>query len=327
MLAPGYRLRPPAALEAEAVAELANRCTRHADGVDEWTTEELAGFWDEPGIDRERDCRVIVAADGALVGYLDGVSYPPHVELRAFGCVDPDHRGRGLGSVLVAVGERWANERLELAAAGERVVAIAGCSTNATDAASLLRDHGYTPARTFVRMRIALAASRAVEPVASLDLRPYVESRDARAVYDVVTEVFRDHWGRSEEPFDAWQQFHRARPAAYRDDALWLLAYDGDRLVAFALSERRTPDDPGCGHLTELGVVRSHRQRGIASWLLQRSFHELAARGATALQLSVDSESETGAFGLYERAGMQPVRSFQMYSKELRAGATPPPAS
>jgi mycothiol synthase len=48
---------------------------------------------------------------------------------------------------------------------------------------------------------------------------------------------------------------------------------------------------------------RSARKRGIASALLSRALADARSAGFTAASLSVDADSPTGAFGLYQRAG------------------------
>jgi ribosomal protein S18 acetylase RimI-like enzyme len=49
--------------------------------------------------------------------------------------------------------------------------------------------------------------------------------------------------------------------------------------------------------------------------LLEHGFALLAARGRTLVRLNVDSDNETGAAGLYERAGMHVLRSFHCYER------------
>ena len=65
----------------------------------------------------------------------------------------------------------------------------------------------------------------------------------------------------------------------------------------------------------------SWRQRGIGLALLQHAFGEFYRRGVRTVELSVDSESPTGAPRLYLRAGMEVTKSYLIYRKELRAGA------
>jgi mycothiol synthase len=70
----------------------------------------------------------------------------------------------------------------------------------------------------------------------------------------------------------------------------------------------------------DLGVRRVSRRRGIATALLAATFAEARSRGITEVELAVDSESETGAPVLYERAGMRVVYAWEEWTKAIPAG-------
>ena len=61
------------------------------------------------------------------------------------------------------------------------------------------------------------------------------------------------------------------------------------------------------------------RGRGIGSALLRRSFSDIARRGGREVTLWVDSENATGAVGVYERVGMQPLVITDVYEMDLDA--------
>jgi mycothiol synthase len=62
---------------------------------------------------------------------------------------------------------------------------------------------------------------------------------------------------------------------------------------------------------------RPWRRRGIGAALLQDAFRRLWERGERSVGLGVDAASGTGAFRLYERAGMQPALGWIAYEKRL----------
>ena len=66
---------------------------------------------------------------------------------------------------------------------------------------------------------------------------------------------------------------------------------------------------------------RPWRRRGVGAALLNNSFGRFSERGEHSVGLSVDAASDTGAFRLYERAGMAPVLGWVVYEKELGAAA------
>jgi GNAT superfamily N-acetyltransferase len=62
---------------------------------------------------------------------------------------------------------------------------------------------------------------------------------------------------------------------------------------------------------------RAWRKHGVGTALLSDSFTRFWERGEHSIGLGVDAASDTGAFRLYERAGMSPKLGFVVYEKEL----------
>jgi mycothiol synthase len=71
--------------------------------------------------------------------------------------------------------------------------------------------------------------------------------------------------------------------------------------------------------VSDLGVLRPWRGRGIAATLLLHLFAEFARRGYRKVGLGVDSQNDTGATALYEKVRMRTVHQFGRYEKELWA--------
>ncbi len=59
------------------------------------------------------------------------------------------------------------------------------------------------------------------------------------------------------------------------------------------------------------------RKRGLGSTLLRHGFYRLQEQGFTTVGLEVDSENQTNAVSLYERAGMHIHRRYLIYQKTL----------
>ena len=57
-------------------------------------------------------------------------------------------------------------------------------------------------------------------------------------------------------------------------------------------------------------------RRGLAEALLRHTFSEFARRGLKRVALNVDAESPTGAFRVYERAGMHRARTNVILKKQ-----------
>ena len=57
--------------------------------------------------------------------------------------------------------------------------------------------------------------------------------------------------------------------------------------------------------------------QGVGRALLRDAFGKFRDRGEPSAGLSVDAENTTGAFHLYESAGMRPVLGWVMYEKAI----------
>jgi ribosomal protein S18 acetylase RimI-like enzyme len=103
------------------------------------------------------------------------------------------------------------------------------------------------------------------------------------------------------------------------DPSLWFLAWDGAEIAGMALCTAQ----PDKGYIQTVAVRRAWRGRGLGLALLEAAFGTYYERGTRHIELSVDSESPTGAARLYERAGMYPSFTVVLYEKEIRPGRDP----
>jgi len=176
-------------------------------------------------------------------------------------------------------------------------------------------ERGYTLVRHSFQMRIELDAEvpkpEWPDGLTVRNLRPGDEER----VYAASQEAFADHWDFHRQTFEQWRVFTIDRHDL--DPSLWWLVEDGDELAAVALNWWHASGDPEFGWVQTLGVRPPWRRRGLATALLRQSFRTFRERGATRVGLGVDAENTTGAVGLYERAGMRPVRRNDIYEKTL----------
>jgi ribosomal protein S18 acetylase RimI-like enzyme len=95
---------------------------------------------------------------------------------------------------------------------------------------------------------------------------------------------------------------------------------DREKAVGYAFGARWDHENRDYGHISGLGVLRPYRRRGIGLALLHHAFGEYYRRGKQGVALGVDAGYLTGALRLYEKAGMQVHRQFDLYEKELRPG-------
>jgi len=220
---------------------------------------------------------------------------------------DPGLDAQGdLLSALVSAGV----ERAAHLVGGEEPVwkVCAGARADDQRYVVVMERNGFEVVRHFFRMRIDLDSAAPLEPPLWRD-GVTVETADTadirHAVYEVLEEAFVDHWNHAARTFDEWVGYFDATPE-HVDLSQWVLVrVDGEPAAAMLGDLSLAQIDEG--YIRELGTRRAFRGRGLARALLLHSFAEARRRGWRSLQLGVDSESPTGAVGLYESVGMAPA--------------------
>ena len=202
-----------------------------------------------------------------------------------------------------------------------RPAAHAGSSNGVyePDAAAcrLLQSIDYRAVRVFREMRIELAAPPPIPTwpeglrAATFD-RSATRSRSTRPS----TEAFADAWEYTARDFESWSRNNLASERF--DPALWCVVRAGDEIAAGTIC---TANTYGGGFVQILFTRRRWRRHGIGAALLADAFRRLWECGERSVGLGVDTESGTGAFRLYERAGMTPALGWVQYEKEIRATA------
>ena len=263
-------------------------------GYPDFTLEDLHADWATPGLELERDARVVehggeIVASSLLLGD-DALIY-----------VHPDACGRGLGTVL----REHAEER---ALARGTAVLRQFVPTGNEAAAPLLLDAGYWPVQHYLRMRIELEKAPRHAGGAT---RAFVSDQDEIAVHALVQECLSEVEGFIAEPLEVWR---RQRIEKKRwDPALWLVLEDADGLAGAALGER---GDGGLGYVAQLAVAPRARGNGHGRTLLLGLFEAFRADGLRRVELSVHGANR-GAARLYESVGMTASWEAQRWEKAL----------
>lgn len=289
-----FTIRAPRMEEVEAATELLNEHSRRLHGADDAVPTELRQYWESPDVDFERDVLLAESSDGSIIGYADLGVEGEHVWL--------DIRGLELESL------RALREAIELRAAEKKPSAALLGYLSAED--RLLRqvydEAGYRPIRHSFRMEIDLQGvlPSPAEPEGVV-IRPMREGEEEQ-VYEVHERSFEDAWMHTREPFEQWQYWFIKTPSF--DPSLWFVAEADGEIIGVAICRVRETEAE-LGWVSILGVLRSHRRRGIGEALLRHVFAEFARRGFERVGLGVDAESPTGAVALYERAGMHVART------------------
>jgi len=264
-------------------------------GSPDFTIEDLHADWATPGLDLERDARVVEGPGGEIVAssLLLGDDALIHVH--------PDACGRGLGSVLREHAEERALER-------GTAVLRQFIPTGNEGAAPLLLDAGYWPVQHYFRMRIGLEEAH---PAGGAAVRTFERDQDEFVVHALVQAGLSEVEGFIAEPLEVWR---RQRIEKQRwDPALWLLLEDDEGLAGVALGERW---DDGVGYIAQLAVDPRARGRGHGRTLLLALFEAFRSSGLRRAELSVHGANR-GAARLYESVGMRPSWEAQRWEKAL----------
>ncbi len=287
--------------DAAAVTELCVALEIALYGQTTFAQADLEEEWAE--LDLERDVRVV--RDGErIVGYsaVRERGDPWRVE----GYVHPDAFGRGIGTRIATALEE------DAARAGARRLQNSVIEADSV-ARSLLEVLGYDAVRVFREMRIEFEAPPAVpEWPDGLRVDAFDPARDARAFHAAHQQAFADHWDYTPRDFQTWSKGHLESDRF--DPALWCVVRAGDEIAAGAIS---TGDTYGGGWVHALFTRRPWRRRGVGAALLADAFGRFWERGERSVGLGVDAANDTGAFRVYERAGMAPWLGWVVYEKAL----------
>lgn len=344
----GYTSRPARLADAGAVARVIARREIADFGASDVEAADVVDDW--AGIDFEGETRVVERA-GEVVATADLVVREGAVGV--YLAVAPEATGLGLATHLLD----WAEGRARaVAVAGPVVVRHHVADTN-TPATRLLERRGYVFQRAVLRMERDLdtpsgdadAAAGGSLPDGVL-LRTYRGEDDEPAAHAAHEAGSLDMNGRSPNTFEQWLTWVGTKDP----ELIFLAEAEGGAIVGDLIASVRVPDTdaPGSGasgaamlgaawpdaggpaavgsgqadgprrmgHVDSLRVVREWRRRGVGSALLAHAFAALRARGATAVALTVDAASPTGAPGLYLAAGMRVARRYLVMERTVTAG-------
>jgi mycothiol synthase len=300
-----FIIRAPRLDDAPAVAALIEARDR-ADFDEErpiaFTGEQFRDWWARAPERLDTDMWLVLAGE-QVAGWAAADQEGEVANIADESGVHPDFRGRGIGGRLADLAESWARERslprLHMHAVND-------------EGRRLFESRGFELVRYFWRMEIFLDDEPAwTEPPDGFTIRPYEPGVDDEKLYAMHQEAFAEHWEFTPQPFEGWLRWRTTR-SDYSPE-LWQLGFEGEELAGAALGFGQT----GLGWILDLAVAPKWRKRGLGLALLQRSFHELYRAGFTQIGLEVDSENETGATRLYERAGMRVTRRYSTFEKQM----------
>ena len=242
----------------------------------------------------------------ALLRFEDSNEGPRQYQTHCF--VAPDWRRRGLGRAIFA-----RNEARLRQIAGRHELLVEPVYTTWVDepdvgARVLMEGGGYRMVRIYHHMLRPDMLDIELPPVAEgIDIRPATR-QDLSAVWDAMSEAFKDHFGGmdiSPAAFRRWSNSPRMDPD------LVLVAFDGDEVAAAVqgaiVAEENDANDYLRGWADPVFTRRAWRRRGLAAAVLGRTLARLRDRGMTSAQLSVDTKNPNDALSLYRRHRFESV--------------------
>lgn len=320
----GFTVRPAMTGDLTSTIELLNTCSLSTIGVREFNEDEFRIFWETPGFNMETNTRIVLSPQGDPIGYIDvwDLSEPP-VHPWIWGQVHPQWERKGIGTALITWARTRAREAISRVPEDARVSMMAYTLSTHEPTKALFESLHLKPIRHSWRMVIDLPNPPSTPKwPQGITLRGYNHPQDAETFYRIEDDVFRDHWGFIQQPFESGfkRWLHHATGRDDFDPTLWILAMDGDEIAGLLRCRPQDDSDPEMGWVSVLGVRRPWRGRGLGLALLLHAFVEFHHRGKQRVGLGVDAENLTGATRLYEKAGMRIERQYSTYELELRHG-------
>jgi mycothiol synthase len=292
---------PAVAADAAAAAEVVVALVSSLYGPAALSRADLEDEWSD--LDLERDARVV--RDGKrIVGY--GVVRERGKFCRVEGYVHPDALGHGIGTMIATELERDAVRR------GARRIHNSVLEVDSA-ARRLLEALGYSAVRVFRALRIELERPPpAPQWPDGLRVVAFDAQRDALEFHAAHQEAFADGWNHTPRDFESWSKDHLGSQRF--DPTLWCVLRAGNEVAAGTIC---TGDTYGGGFVHALFTRRPWRRQGVGTALLADSFRRFWEHGERSVGLAVDTAGDTGAFRIYERAGMAPALGCVIYEKQL----------
>lgn len=300
---PGFTVRPARPDDAAAVLEVIHAAELATVGEVLIELSDIEAEWAAPGLTLDTDV-IVVEAGGEIVAWAQ-------VELdRAEADVHPDHRSHGVGRALVEWTERWALDRGDASATTDEVAVGQTLPGGQPGIDGLFAERGYSP--TYDSWVLRLPVGGEIDdpgPPPGVQIRPF-EPGEAPSVYRVIEDAFNEWPGRHPRTFEEWRSGSLDHPD-FRPELLFV-AVRGDEVIGACVGMDYSSE----GWADQIAVRPDERGKGLARAMLAELFRTFRSRGQQRLGLNTDSR--TGALGLYLELGMEVEHTFTHWRRVLR---------
>lgn len=286
----GLSSRPLTMDDAQAVVDVMAADQRDVLGRVDIELADIVGDWQRPSYDLATCSVGLFDGEGGarMVGYAEvGVSG------RGDACVHPTRRGEGIGTWLAHWMQRTA------AALGAPVAAMPVPEGSPGD--RLLEALGYR-----VRWNSWILDMPSGQRIVDRDLPEGYTIGEAdperyHELHGVLEDAFLEWSVRDREPYEEFEATSVKRPG-FEPWHLRVVVDDAGEVVAAAQLSVFDGDEEKQVYVSRLATRKDQRGRGLAQCLLAESFTAGRERGVPGATLNTDSR--TGALGLYEKVGM-----------------------
>jgi len=313
----GYKTRAATMDDNGIVVELINFRSAIT-GETPTSIEEKKNAWETPGLDVSRDTHLVFTEDDILAGLLEFWDISePHVQPTIHLHVHPEYAPDLVGNYLLSWADQRARQVLDIAPPGEKVVLLITADGQDTKKQQILQTNGYVKERIFWRMLIEIDSLPSIKELPEgFSVRNHIVGQDDRAMYETMESAFADHWRHVPITYDQWAHWNLEEDEFNPD--LWFFATQAEAIVGGLMAWPTFNDETDTGWISDLGVLKEWRGRGIGESLLAHAFRAFYEKGIKKAALLVDTDSQTGALRLYERVGMKPISTQFVYEKVVR---------
>lgn len=297
-------------------AELTNLLAT-VDGTEEfYEPEDLAEELEEPGFTPATDSWAVWDGD-RLIAYGQlrvsaNLTDEGQASCRLGGGVHPDWRGRGIGRDLLGRMEARGRELAAERHPGAAAIFRSNGELEGSPARRLLTRLGYAVVRHFNDLARPVPGDPLNIP--EIDGVQLISPTDEHgdSVRIAHNAAFADHWGSSPSSEEGWHNHWSSRSS--RREVSTLAVDEDGAVLAYVLTSQWVPREL---YVTIVGTVPEARGRGLAAACLARTLIRSAASGEyDTVELTVDSQSPTGATRLYERLGFTVARTTAAMQKD-----------
>lgn len=281
--------RPLVMADARAVYEVMAAQEQHDTGEVAIEEADIVADWQRPSYD----------VSAGTLGVFDGdrlVAYAEYMgSARGDAAVHPDHRGRGIGTALAS----WMQDRARAAGASE----VGMPAPVGSDGDRLMESLGYHVRWTSWVLQLPEGAT-----VPHRDLPAGYAIREATAedhvaCWTVLEDAFLEWSDREREPFEDFAARTLQRPG-FEPWNLRVTTDPGGEVVGVTLVLPFGTE----GYVDRIATREDQRGRGIAQAMLVDAF--AVAREHGCITSGLNTDSRTGALGLYEKVGMRVTQTW-----------------